>query len=212
MPTPAANFRRFIKRSRTVAAGLLCALLATTAGTPVAAAASARDLLAGAIANTRGSYLVYNFGSGFPAPMLNATGNWYEMTNGGRLMIIKAASQRLAPRLLADSHTGYQARCERDPRARTGEGLWQASEIYSPLQAWQALGQPTFADQRQLLRRAWPEGRLMEVDRLQFAAGRLRRQHPRPGPRPTPRSPERSPMRASKGCQAGTRTGSRCRR
>jgi len=134
VPTPAANFRRVIKRSRTVAAGLLCALLATTAGTPVAAAASARDLLAGAIANTRGSYLVYNFGSGFPAPMLNATGNWYEMTNGGRLMIIKAASQRLAPRLLADSHTGYQARCERDPRARTGEGLWQASEILGSLE------------------------------------------------------------------------------
>ena len=145
MPTPAANFRRVRRRSRTVAAVLLCAVLATTAGTPVAAAASARDLLAGAIANTRGSYLVYNFGSGFAAPMLKATGDWYEMNNGGRLMIIKAASQRLAPRLLADSHTGYQARCERDPRARTGEGLWQASEIYSPLQAWQALGQPTFA-------------------------------------------------------------------
>ncbi len=29
--------------------------------------------------------------------------------------------------------------------ARTGEGLWQASEIYTPLQAWQALGPPTIA-------------------------------------------------------------------
>ena len=77
--------------------------------------------------------------------MLNAGGGWYEMNNGGHLMIIKSASQRLAPRLLVDSHTGYQARCERDPRARTGEGLWQASEIYTPLQAWQALGQPTIA-------------------------------------------------------------------
>ena len=33
----------------------------------------------------------------------------------------------------------------RSPGARTGEGLWQASEIYTPLQAWQALGQPTIA-------------------------------------------------------------------
>lgn len=120
---------------------MLCAALAP----PVALAASGRDLLAGAIANTRGSYLVYNFGGGFPAPMLNAGGNWYEMDNGGHLMIIKSASQRLAPRLLVDSHSGYQGRCERDPRARTGEGLWQASEIFTPLQAWQALGQPTIA-------------------------------------------------------------------
>ncbi len=149
MPTPigrgSANLRRFPAAAKRVTMVLVCAAVAAGASAPVAAAAGARELLAGAIANTRGSYLVYNFGSGFPAPMLNAAGNWYEMNNGGRLMIIKAASQRLAPRLLTDSHTGYQARCERDPRARTGEGLWQASEIYPPLQAWQALGQPTIA-------------------------------------------------------------------
>ena len=145
MPTPVANLRRVTPRARAVSAVMACAVLATSVSAPVASAAGARGLLASAIANTRGSYLVYNFGSGFPAPMLNAGGSWYEMNNGGRLMIIKAASERLAPRLLADSHTGYQARCERDPRARTGEGLWQASEIYPPLQAWQALGQPTIA-------------------------------------------------------------------
>ena len=127
------------------AAWMLCASLATTAGAPTAGAASGRELLEGAIANTRGSYLVYNFGGGHPAPMLNAGGGWYEVANGGHLMIIKGAAQRLSPRLLVDSHTGYQARCERDPRARTGEGLWQASEIYSPLQAWQVLGRPTIA-------------------------------------------------------------------
>ena len=109
------------------------------------ARADGREQLANAIATTRGSYLVYNFGGGYPAPMLNAAGNWYEMSNGGHLMIIKAASQRLAPRLLADSHSGYQARCERTPGAHTGEGLPQASEIYTPLAAWQALGQPTIA-------------------------------------------------------------------
>ena len=36
--------------------------------------------------------------------MLNAAGSWYEMNNGGHLMIAKAASQRLAPRLLVDTH------------------------------------------------------------------------------------------------------------
>ena len=118
--------------------------LAATAGAPVAVA-DGRDQLAQAIATTRGTYLVYNFGGGYPAPMLNAAGSWYEMTSGGHLMIIKSASQRLTPRLLVDTHTGYQARCEQTPGARTGEGLVQASETYTPLQAWQALGQPTIA-------------------------------------------------------------------
>jgi hypothetical protein len=108
-----------------------------------ARAAAGRELLANAIAGTRGSYLVYKFGGRNPTPMPNAGGSWYEMTSGGHLMIIKPASQRVTPRLLVDSHSGYQSRCERDPRARTGEGLFQASETYSPLQAWQALGQPT---------------------------------------------------------------------
>jgi hypothetical protein len=123
----------------------LCLTLATSGGQPVARAADARDQLANAIATTRGSYLVYNFGGGHPAPMLNAAGDWYEGLNGGHLTIIKSASQRLAPHLLVDSHTGYQSRCERNPRARTAEGLPQASEIYSPLQAWQMLGRPTIA-------------------------------------------------------------------
>jgi hypothetical protein len=141
VPTPAARCRRFVA----IAAALsLCAALATTVGAPTARA-DGKSLLAGAIANTRGAYLVYNFGSGFPAPMLNAAGNWYEMSNGGHLMTIKNASSRLQPRLLVDSHQGYQSRCERTPGARTGEGLMQASEIYSPLQAWQALGRPTIA-------------------------------------------------------------------
>jgi Phosphodiester glycosidase len=138
---PPANSRRF---GACAAALVFCAGVATTV-TPTARAADGRELLANAIATTRGSYLVYNFGAGASAPMLNAGGGAYEMSNGGHLMIIKSASQRLAPRLLVDSHSGYQARCERDPRARTGEGLWQASETYSPLQAWQALGQPTIA-------------------------------------------------------------------
>ena len=132
------------RTAASAAAVVLCATLAATSGQPVARA-DGRELLANAIASTRGSYLVYNFGGGHPAPMLNAGGGAYEMDNGGHLMIIKAASQRLAPRLLVDSHAGYQARCERTPGTRTGEGLWQASEIYTPIAAWQALGQPTIA-------------------------------------------------------------------
>jgi len=137
--------RSIARRFAACAAALLCAAAAVTSGLPTAGAVSGRDLLAGAIAHTRGSYLVYNFGAGHPAPMLSASGNWYEMNNGGHLMIIKSASTRLAPRLLVDTHRGYQARCERDPRARTGEGLLQAAEIFTPLQAWQALGRPTIA-------------------------------------------------------------------
>lgn len=141
-----ANFRRLARMACAYATTMtVCASLASTTGAPHARAADARELLAGAIANTRGAYLVYNFGAGHAAPMLNAAGNWYESSGGGHLMIIKGASQRLTPRLLVDTHSGYQARCERDPRARTGEGLWQASETYSPLQAWQALGRPTIA-------------------------------------------------------------------
>jgi hypothetical protein len=136
--TPAAAVRRLVAFCTPL---VLCAALTAM---PVAQA-DAREQLANAIATTRGSYLVYNFGGGFPAPMLRADGSTYEMTNGGHLMTIKAASKRLTPRLLVDSHTGYQARCERTPGARTSEGLYQASEIYTPLAAWQALGQPTIA-------------------------------------------------------------------
>lgn len=132
--------------SRRVGAAALAACLALSLGAPPpASAAEGRDKLAQAIATTRGSYLVYNFGPGFPAPMLNGAGDWYELNSGGHLMIVKGASARLAPRLLADSHQGYQARCERTAGARTREGLSQASEIYDPLQAWQVLGQPTIA-------------------------------------------------------------------
>src|SRR6185369_13498709 len=141
VPIPPVTLQRFVACAATLA---VFAAMATTPP-PTARAADGRELLANAIATTRGAYLVYNFGGGAPAPMLNARGGWYEMSNGGHLMIIKFASQRLAPRLLVDSHSGYQARCERDGGARTGEGLWQASEIYAPLQAWQALGQPTIA-------------------------------------------------------------------
>lgn len=141
MPSPAKFVQRFIAG---VAAFAMCAALSTT-GSPLARAEDARTLLQGAIANTKGSYLVYNFGGQFAAPFRSADGREYTLNNGGHLMTIKNASSRLHPRLLVDSHQGFQARCERDPRARTSEGLWQASEAYSPLQAWQVLGQPTIA-------------------------------------------------------------------
>jgi hypothetical protein len=136
-------------RLRRLAAGLTamlaCAMLATTVAPPVAHAADGREMLASAVSETKGAYLVYNFGPGHPTPLLDASGRWYEMNNGGHLMVIKNAAGRLAPHLLVDTHRGDQARCEDNPGARTGEGLWQASELYAPLQAWQRMGQPTIA-------------------------------------------------------------------
>ncbi|WP_396900115.1 phosphodiester glycosidase family protein [Mycolicibacterium sp.] len=141
MPELAKLIRRVVAGAATFA---LCAAIGTT-GTPTATAEDAKALLLGAIANTKGSYLVYNFGGQFAAPFQSADGNQYTMNNGGHLMTIKSASSRLHPRLLVDTHQGYQSRCERTPGARTNEGLMQASETYAPLQAWQALGAPTIA-------------------------------------------------------------------
>lgn len=129
--------------------GRFCAALTVLAlgsgtGAPYARAA-ARDQLSHAIANTRGSYLVYNFGPGFAAPMRNAAGDWYEMLSGGRLAVLKGAAGRISPRLLADTHQGVQARCEHTPGARTGEGLPQSAETFVPQQAWELLGRPTIA-------------------------------------------------------------------
>lgn len=141
MSSRAAVYRRV---TTSLSALTMCAVITATSAPPVANADGFSEL-ANAIATTRGSYLVYNFGNGHPAPMQRADGSRYEMDNGGHLMIIKSAAARLNPRLLVDTHSGYQARCERTPGARTGEGLWQASETYPPLTAWQVLGKPTIA-------------------------------------------------------------------
>ncbi|EUA43968.1 putative lipoprotein lprO [Mycobacterium xenopi 4042] len=189
------------------AAAALCAALTTSTGQPVARA-EARDLLASAIANTRGSYLVYNFGAGHPAPMLNAAGNWYDGNSGGHLMIIKAASQRLSPHLLVDSHTGYQARCERNPGARTSDGLLQASEIYPPLQAWQVLGQPTIAINANFFDIRGQRGGSWKSTGCSSPLGRSSTT-PAAKAGPTSRSPALSPTRASKVFPAETTTGRR---
>lgn len=140
--TPTGGLRRLVVLG---AAAVACAVTAATTGQPVAHAADGRDQLANAINATKGTYLVYNFGAGHPAPMLNAAGSWYEMNNGGHLMIIKNASARLTPHLLVDTHQGIQALCEHKPGARASDGSWQASELYTPLNAWQRMGQPTIA-------------------------------------------------------------------
>ncbi len=142
MLTPSASLRRL---AACLAALVACATPAITTGQPVARAADGREALESAISATKGSYLVYNFGPGHPTPMLNAGGGWYESNNGGHLMIIKNAAGRLSPHLLVDTHQSDQARCENNAGARTSEGLWQASELYTPLQAWQRMGEPTIA-------------------------------------------------------------------
>ena len=142
MRTRPARLRRL---AATVTAVVGAAVLSIFSGAPVAHAADGREMLASAVGATQGSYLVYNFGPGHPTPLLDASGRWYEMNNGGHLMVIKNASGRLAPHLLVDTHRGDQARCENNPGARTSEGLWQASELYEPRQAWLRMGQPTIA-------------------------------------------------------------------
>lgn len=142
MLTPSAGLRR---RAACWAALIGGALLAISTGQPVAHAADGREMLESAIGSTKGSYLVYNFGSGHPTPMLNAGNSWYESDNGGHLLIIKNAAGRLSPHLLVDTHQGAQARCERNAGARTSDGLLQASELYEPRQAWQRMGEPTVA-------------------------------------------------------------------
>ena len=128
------------------------------------------------------------------------------MVSGGRLMVIKGASQRLSPHLLVDTHQGPQARCERTPGAHR-RGLPQSAETYAPQQAWQVLGQPAIAINANFFD-VRPQFGAPETHRLQFAARRLRRQHRRrrranmavTGPWPT---------RASRPCPAGTRCGRR---
>ena len=69
MLTPSAGLRRLAAWFSAVVA---CATLAITTGQPVAHAADGREMLESAIATTKGSYLVYNFGAGHPTPLLNA--------------------------------------------------------------------------------------------------------------------------------------------
>lgn len=144
--SPPAGLIRLVRRlTACCAAAAAAATLSATTGQPLARAADALEMLQSAIANTKGSYLVYNFGGGHPMPLLNGDGRRYEMNNGGHLMIIKSAASRLQPHLLVDTHRGDQARCENNPGARTSEGLMQASEIYPPLKAWERMGRPTIA-------------------------------------------------------------------
>src|ERR1700691_4776707 len=113
--TPSAGLRRLAAWFSAVVA---CATLAITTGQPVAHAADGREMLESAISTTKGSYLVYNFGAGHPAPMLNGAGGWYEGDNGGHLMIIKNAAGRLSPPPPGGRHPRGQGRRRREPPAR----------------------------------------------------------------------------------------------
>ncbi len=88
---------------------------------------------------------------------------------------------RLQPRLLVDSHQGYQG------AVRTGSGCTHGRRSVAGIRDLRAAAGVEGArsaddrDQRQLLRRARPEGRVVARYEMQFTARRLRRQHPRPG-------------------------------
>ena len=203
MPTPAAICRRFVAYA---AALMLCAALAATAA-PVARA-DGRSLLAGAIANTRGSYLVYNFGDGHPAPMLNAGGGWYEMNNGGHLMTIKGAAGRLQPRLLVDSHQGYQARCERDAGRAPAKGCGRRPRSTrrcrrgrrSVSRRSRSTRTSSTCAARRVARGATPNAVRRSAPTSTTPADRAA---------PTPLSPARLPTRASRDCRAAMNTGRR---
>ena len=71
----------------------------------------------------------------------------------------------------------------RSPAPAPARGCGRRPRCSPPLQAWQALGQPTIAINANFFDVRGQTGWLLEVDGMQFAARRLLRQHPRPGPR-----------------------------
>ena len=156
--------------------------LAATAGAPVAVA-DGRDQLAQAIATTRGSYLVYNFGGGYPAPMLKRRGQLVRDDQRrtpddhqvGLTAPDAAAAGRHPHRLSGPLRTDTRGAHPGGPGAGVGD-LQPAAGVAGARPA-------DHRDQRQLLRCTPATGWLMEVHRMQFPAGRLRRQHPRAGPR-----------------------------
>ena len=89
--------------------------------------------------------------------MLNAGGGWYEMNSGGHLMTVKSASSRLNPRLLVGTPSGFRPAVnvirERAPvkdcgRPRRSSRRWRLAGARAA----------DDCDQRELLRRARPEG------------------------------------------------------
>ena len=206
---PPANFRRFVA-SATAAVVVRCP--GRDGGLPAAHAADGRELLAGAIANTRGRYLVYNFGGGNPAPMLNAGGQL--VRDGQRrppddhqVRVAEAhaaAARRLPLRLSVPLRTRSPARapakgCGRPPRStrrcRPGRRSASRPSRSTPTSS-------TFAARRAAPGRPPAAVRRWAPTSTTPAA--------RAGPTPPSRAP--SPTRASRRCPAATRSGRRCRR
>ena len=77
--------------------------------------------------------------------MVDAAGRSYEMTNGGRLIVIKAAAQRLSPKLLVDTHQGAQARCERTPGRAPPRGSPRQRKSMPRNRLGRCWGQPAIA-------------------------------------------------------------------
>ena len=142
MLTRRARLRRL---AASLTAMFACATLASALASPVAHAADGREMLAGAIAPPRAPIWSTTSGPDTPRRCWMRAARWYEMNNGGHLMIIKNASSRLSPHLLVDTHRGDQARCESNPGARTGEGSDAGLRTLYAAEAWQRMGQPTIA-------------------------------------------------------------------
>ena len=169
VPTWSRSFARIVAKLH---GGRGMLTLSATVGQPVAKWRGGTQL-SQTIANTRGSYPGVQLRRRLLS-MLNAAGGWYEMSSSGHLMIIKIPSGRLTPRLLVDSHSGYQSRCETPAQRRETDwsrrpGVFPHSGVAKPWASRQSPSTPTFSDIRGQPRR------LMEDHRLQFTAGRLHR-------------------------------------
>ena len=115
----------------------------------IVAVAAGRDQLSRAIANTARQLPVYNSAAAALAPMLNAAGSWYEMSNGGHL-IIKSASGRLTPKAVGGQSFRLPVTLRTHPRRKDARRTGPGVRGVFPIQAWrrasrQSPSTPTFS-------------------------------------------------------------------
>ena len=180
--TPSAVLRRL---AACCAALAVCVTLASTTGQPVARAADGtgdagtghlhhQGLLPGLQLRPRSPH----------AAAQRAAVSWYEMNNGGHLMIIKNASDPACSRTCWWTPTKVTRRAAKTMPARApARDCGRRRRSTPPLQAWQRMGQPTIAINANFFDVRAQKGGSWRHDQLHFAAGCLRGQHPRPGPR-----------------------------
>lgn len=138
-------------RVATLLVGAASALALTTMAAPNVVAAPAMVVadplsqLDAAVAATTSGYLVYQFGADHQIPLHRADGTVSGKTDDARLVVIPHASHVVHSRLLTDTHLGAAARCELTLGARAFDFTWEASELYTPAEASQAMATPAIS-------------------------------------------------------------------